>query len=129
MTTQPEPVIFTLEQANAALEVIRPLVEQILQIRERLLEKRPLVWPVLAKAAGNGGSQLASQVEVEFERLDRLVRQVRATGAVLKDINTGLVDFPALRDGQMVFLCWKFGEPQVLFWHEVDDGFAGRRPV
>ena len=119
---------FTLEEALAALEVIRPLVAEIMEIRQSILEQEPEVWPVVAKAAGNGGNRVASQLAQEFERLDQTIRAILATGAVLKDINLGLVDFPALQEGREIYLCWKYGEETISFWHEVDGGFSGRQP-
>ena len=118
---------FTLEQANAIVRAIRPLMGEILEIRQSILARQPLVWPVVARAAGNGGNREASQTVKEFQRLDHLVREIQATGAVLKDLNTGLVDFPALRDGREVYLCWRFDEEQIAYWHETDAGFAGRK--
>lgn len=84
---------------------------------------------MVERAAGNGGSQSASKLVREFERLDALVRQVQATGVLFKDLNLGLLDFPALKDGREVYLCWKFGEEDIAFWHEVEAGYAGRQPV
>ena len=123
------PRYFTLDEASATLAVIRPLLAEIQEIRQAILEKQPEVWPVLAKAAGNGGSQAANQVEHEFNRLNQLVHRVQATGAVLKDLDLGLIDFPALRDGREVYLCWKFGEDRIRYWHDLDSGFAGRQPL
>ncbi|MCC6957000.1 MAG: DUF2203 domain-containing protein [Anaerolineales bacterium] len=122
------PRYFTLEEANTALAIIRPLLSEILEIRQIILDRQSDLWPVIEKSLGNGGSRTASQTVREFERFDRLVRQVMATGALIKDINSGLVDFPALRDGREVYLCWKFDEDGVRFWHDVDSGFAGRQP-
>jgi len=123
------PRYFTLDEASATLAVIRPLLAEIQEIRQAILEKQPEVWPVLAKAAGNGGSQVANQVEREFHRLNQLVHRVQATGAVLKDLDLGLIDFPALRDGREVYLCWKFGEDRIRYWHDLDSGFTGRQPL
>jgi hypothetical protein len=120
---------FTLQTANHALTVIRPLMDEIQAIRQEILVRQPDVWPVLERSAGNGGSQAASQMVREFERLDALVHQVQATGALFKDINLGLLDFPALRDGQEVYLCWKYGEGDIAFWHEIEAGYAGRQPI
>jgi hypothetical protein len=104
------PRYFTLEQANTVVSVIRPQVKEILNLRQAILNRQPEIWPVVEHAAGNGGSKEASQVTFEFQRLDTLVREVMATGAILKDINTGLVDFPAFREGKDIYLCWKYGE-------------------
>jgi len=123
------PRYFTLDEATATLAVIRPLLAEIQEIRQAILEKQPEVWPVLAKAAGNGGSQAANQVETEFHRLNQLVHRLQATGAVLKDIDLGLIDFPALRDGREIYLCWKFDEDRIRYWHDLDSGFAGRQPL
>lgn len=123
------PRRFTLAQANAMVKMIRPLLGEIMEIRQVILRRQPEVWPVVEKAAGNGGSRQASEAALEFARLDQLVREIQATGAVLKDINQGLVDFLTERRGQEVFLCWQYGEDGIEFWHGVDDGFAGRQPI
>lgn len=123
------PRYFTLEQANAVIKAIRPILMEIQEIRQVILARQPQIWPVVAKAAGNGGSKDASLAAVEFQRLDHLVREIYATGAILKDINSGLVDFLALHQGREVYLCWKSGEDQIEFWHEIDAGFTGRQPL
>lgn len=120
---------FTLEQAQAMLDIIRPLIGEILEIRQSILKRQPEVWPVLAKAAGNGGSKMASEMAQEFARLDQAVRAILVTGALLKDVNVGLVDFPAWQDGREIYLCWRYGEEKIDFWHEVDGGFSGRQPL
>lgn len=121
------PRYFTLEQANAMIKMIRPMMAEILEIRRRILALQPEVWPVVEKAVGNGGSEAASRATREFERLNRLVLEIQATGAVIKDVNNGLVDFLTLRDGKDVFLCWKYGEDQIAYWHDLDSGFNGRQ--
>jgi len=120
---------FSIEEANAALDIIRPLVAEILDIRTEILASQAQVWPVMEKAAGNGGSKSASLLEREFERLSSLVRQVSGTGAILKDLNTGLVDFLSLREGKEVYLCWQYGEDMVAYWHDLDAGFSGRQLI
>lgn len=123
------PHYFTVEEANAALTIIRPLMDEIQLIREDVLETQPEVWPVLQKAAGNGGSRAASLLAQNFERLDALVHQILDMGVLLKDINTGLLDFPSWRDDHEVYLCWRHGEERIEYWHEIDAGFAGREPL
>jgi hypothetical protein len=120
---------FTLEQVQAALDIIRPLVAEIMEIRQTILSQEPEVWPVVEKAAGNGGNKVASQMAQEIGRLDLAIRAILATGALLKDVNSGLVDFPALREEREIYLCWKYGEEDIRFWHEVDAGFSGRQPL
>ena len=86
------------------------------------------VWPVIEKSLGNGGSRTASLAVKEFDQLEELVRQVQSSGAILKDINLGLVDFLGEREGRDVYLCWKYGEAVIEFWHELNSGFSGRQP-
>jgi hypothetical protein len=123
------PRYFTVEEANTALIIIRPIMEEIQTIRLKVLERQPEVWPVLQKAAGNGGSHEASLLALNFEQLDKLVHQILDMGVILKDINAGLLDFPSIRDDHEVYLCWLYGEEQIEFWHEIDAGFAGRTPI
>jgi len=120
---------FTLEQANEILVKIRPLIAELLELRQEILKKQPQAWPVVEKSAGNGGGKLASELVQDFDRIDSLVKEVNATGAILKDINSGLVDFLALRDGREVYLCWRFNEPEIQYWHDIQAGFAGRQPI
>ncbi|HLF89327.1 MAG TPA: DUF2203 domain-containing protein [Anaerolineales bacterium] len=123
------PRYFTLEEANTALNEIKPLIEEILTIRQHILDQREEVWPVIQRAAGNGGSQSASKLAIEFERVDALVHQIQATGVIVKDLNMGLLDFPHLKEGREVYLCWKHGEEGIAFWHEIEAGYAGRQPI
>jgi len=120
---------FTVEEANAVVGVIRPLVREILEIRRTVIARRPAVWPVLQRAVGNGGSRAASEMVTAFVRLDTIVREIQATEAILKDINRGLVDFLALRDGREIYLCWEYDEEEIQYWHELHTGYAGRQPI
>ena len=120
---------FTVEEANAALPGLRPIVATMLTAREHIVAAQPELWPVLEKAASNGGSPQATAVLADFEILQRSVKAIEALGIELKDINTGLVDFLAERDGRDVYLCWRYDEPNVAFWHELEAGFAGRQPL
>ena len=120
---------FTLEEANKALKIIRPLMHEVQAIRQKILAKQPEAWPAIEKSAGNGGNRALSDMVQDFERFDALIHQIQDTGAQIKDINTGLLDFSALKDGREVFLCWQYGEEDIAFWHEVEAGFAGRQPI
>lgn len=123
------PRYFTLSEANEALNVIRPLLEEVLAIRRKILADQPQVWDAVEKSAGNGGNKMLSGMVQDFGRFDALIHQILATGVHIKDINIGLLDFPALRKGRDVYLCWMYGEETIAFWHEVDEGFAGRQPI
>lgn len=120
---------FSLEKANETLGQIRPMIAELLALRQEVLAKQPRVWPVVEKAAGNGGAKAASELVRNFNRIDELVKAINATGAILKDINSGLVDFLALRDKQEIYFCWRFDEPEILFWHDIQAGFVGRQPI
>jgi hypothetical protein len=120
---------FTVEEANTALTTLRPLVARMLAARQRIVDARPELWPVLEKAAGNGGSDKASAVLADFEQVQRSVKAIEQMGIELKDVNTGLVDFLAKRDGRDVYLCWRYDEPKVAHWHDLEAGFAGRQPL
>jgi len=120
---------FTLQEANETLVTIRPLMDEVQTIRQKILANQPEAWPAIEKSAGNGGNRALSNMVQDFEKLDALVHRIQDTGALIKDINTGLLDFPALRDGREVYLCWQYGEGEIAFWHEVEAGFAGRQSI
>lgn len=120
---------YTPEEANAALPQVRAIVAGMLAARQRIVQAQPEIWPVLEKAVGNGGSAKAAAVLADFEAVQRAVRALNALEIEIKDINTGLLDFRARRDGRDVYLCWRYDEPRVGFWHEIEAGFAGRQPL
>ena len=127
---------FTPDEANAALEQVRPLVEQLVacaQDRALALERQE---ELERKIRGNGGgippAELAAataEVDGVTRSMARLVDEIASHGAQVKDLDTGLIDFPALRHGETVLLCWQLGEDEIAWWHGVEDGFAGRRPL
>jgi len=123
------PQYFTLQQANEALKTIRPLMDDVQAIRQKILASQPEAWPAIEKSAGNGGNKALSSIVSEFEKLDALIHQILDTGVQIKDVNIGLLDFSALRDGREVYLCWQYGEDDIAYWHEVDAGYAGRQPI
>jgi hypothetical protein len=123
------PKYFTLQQANEALKTIRPLMDEVQAIRQKILDTQPETWNAVEKSVGNGGSRTLSRMVQDFEKLDALVHRILETGAQIKDINIGLLDFSALKDGREVYLCWQYGEGDIAFWHEVDAGYAGRQPI
>jgi len=123
------PIYFSLSEANEALKIIRPLMDQVQIIRSKVLANQPEAWPAIEKSAGNGGNKALSKLVQDFERFDALIHQIQDTGVQIKDINTGLLDFSALRKGREVYLCWQYGEGDIAFWHEIDEGYAGRQPI
>ena len=123
------PQYFTLQQANEALQIIRPLMKNVQMIREKILVNQPEAWPAIEKSAGNGGNKVLSSMVQDFEKLDMLVHKILDTGVQIKDINIGLLDFSAMREGREVYLCWQYGENDIAYWHEIDEGYAGRQAI
>lgn len=123
------PRYYTVDEANALLPEVRQIVGTMLRAREAIVAARPEVWPVLEKSVGNGGSKKAGELIFEFEKVQTSAKKLTELGLQLKDINTGLVDFLSLRDGREVYLCWRYDEPSVAHWHDLEAGFAGRQPL
>ena len=123
------PKYFTLQEANQALKIVRPLMDEVMRIREKILANQPEIWSAVEKSAGNGGNQVLSKMVMEFEKFDALVHEIQDAGAQIKDINIGLIDFSAQKDGREVYLCWQYGEGDIAYWHEVEAGYAGRQPI
>ena len=127
---------FTPEQANAELEEVRPLAQQLVATRQEHASAIERQEELERKIRGNGGgippAELASataEVDALARRLARLVDEITSHGAEVKDLDSGLIDFPALLHGETVLLCWQLGEDEIAWWHRVEDGFAGRRPL
>ena len=120
---------FTPDEANQALPRVRALVQQIMHARQNIIDARPELWPVLEKGLGNGGSKKAGEMIHEFRRVEDGFRDLKELGVVVKDISIGLVDFPALRAGREILLCWQYDEPEVAYWHELQSGYAGRQKI
>ena len=123
------PKYFTLREANETLNTLRPMMRKLIAIVEIIRAHQPEIWSVVEKSAGNGGNPALSKIVPDFDRLDALLHRVQDMGIEVKDMMIGLVDFPALRDGREVYLCWKYGEDRIQFWHEIEAGFSGRQPI
>jgi len=123
------PKYYTPREANDLLEIVRPMVGDLMAIGERIRAHQPEIWAVVEKSAGNGGNPELSRLLPDFDRLDALLHRLQDMGIEVKDLTTGLIDFPALKDGREIYLCWKYNEGLIQFWHEVEAGFAGRQPI
>ena len=121
------PKYYTPKEANETLIIIRPMVIEMMKISERVRAHQPEYWQMMQKSAGNGGNPELSRLLPEFDRLDVLVHQVQDMGIEIKDLTTGLIDFFAIYEGREVYLCWKFDEEAVQYWHELNGGFQGRK--
>jgi hypothetical protein len=127
---------FTPKEANEALETVRPLVEETVARRRALREAATQRAELGRIVAGNGGgvdagdfATLDEEATREAAEITRLVDQIQNLGVLVKDLDRGLIDFPALREGEEVLLCWELGEEQVTHWHGLEEGFAGRKPL
>lgn len=132
--------LFTVEQANAALPLVRAITTDLAKLSCEVVERRERLSALLARSAGLAGrdrsdvySQELAQVEEDLksdvERLQGYAEELQELGVDPKNFPEGLIDFPAVIDGRAVYLCWKLGEPEVMHWHDKDAGFPGRRPL
>jgi hypothetical protein len=127
---------FTPSEANELLAEVRPLAESLVEHRQGMRLAAERRARLTARIAGNGGDldpQEPGELDEQFQRESHAVTQaaerLERLGVLVKDLDTGLVDFPALHKGEEVLLCWQFGEDEVTHWHGVDEGFAGRKPL
>ena len=129
MYTATMPKYYTPKEANNLLEIVRPMIGEMITISEKIREKQPELWTLAEKSAGNGGNPTLSKLLPDFDRLHELLHQIQDMDIEVKDATIGLIDFVALKDGREVYLCWKYGEEQIQFYHEIEAGFAGRQKI
>ena len=127
---------FTLDEANAAVAELRPTVERMVEHGRKLVAAQRRQAVLLTRIAGDGGDlqpsdlrEVAAEIQAEADAIAACAELVNAAGAQIKSLDEGLLDFPSLREGERVLLCWKLGEDEIAYWHGVDEGFAGRKPV
>lgn len=128
------PRTFTLEEARALLPEVRELAEAMRDQKREFEGQQALLKEASKNAGGNGhGSTgaLAAQGRAEqlVTEIQSRVRRLAQLGVEVKSIDEGLVDFPSHRDGRIVYLCWRIGEPDILYWHDLNAGFRGRQPL
>jgi hypothetical protein len=139
MAAQKPPVkrkYFTVAEANARLPLVRAIVRDIAALAQDLRERHERlsrVQPPARGALGDAYQEELRHAQAEFdreqERIQEYERELRDLGIELKDPYIGLVDFPARMDGREVYLCWRLGEPEVAYWHDLEAGFAGRQKL
>jgi hypothetical protein len=119
---------YTLAEASELLPRVAELVTRMRSARDRLGDRE--AREALSEAGPtNGGGNPGRTVSEAFVELRDSMAELQALEVVLRDLDRGLLDFPSLRDGQEVYLCWQEGEDAIEFWHEPEAGFAGRRPI
>lgn len=127
---------FTLEEANAAVAELRPIVERMVEHGRKLEAAQREQRELVTRIAGNGGDMqpsdlrdLAEKIQLEADGIAECAEAIDAAGAQIKSLEEGLLDFPSRRDDELVLLCWKLGEDEIGYWHGLDEGFGGRRPL
>jgi hypothetical protein len=119
---------YTVEEAAELLPRVVELIADMRSARDRLGDRE--AREALSEAGPtNGGGEPGRTVSEAFVQLRDAVAELQALEVVLRDLDRGLLDFPSLRDGREVYLCWQDGEDVIGFWHEPEAGFAGRRPL
>jgi hypothetical protein len=127
---------FTVGEANRLLPLVRVIVRDIVELaqdlrerHERLTRLRPSERGALGEAYKDELHQVQEEFERDQDRMRGFEEELRNLGVELKDYHTGLIDFPCWKDNREVYLCWKHGESEVLYWHELDAGFSGRQKL
>jgi hypothetical protein len=124
---------YTVEEARALVPQLREILTAIQADKRELDEQADALRQLAPAMNGNGHATEVSRQEGRMKGLIDSIRQkvaeVTALGIEIKDLDRGLVDFPSLRDGRVVYLCWLVSEPTVSYWHDVDAGFRGRQPL
>ena len=131
--------LFTVEEANRVVGQVAPLIEQLQGLQRSILKTNDQLNEEVQKLSiGNGHPLKELQARIEqltrhqldlLEAFQSALQQLQDLGCVLKDLDGGLVDFYSMRQGEVVFLCWRVGEERIRFWHGLEEGFAGRQPL
>lgn len=128
--------LFTVEQANAMMPLVRAITTDMVELAGELLERQQRLEHLTSGRNLESDDpyraelvQIKEELQKDMHRLDDFANELRQLGVEPKDPTKGLVDFPSMMDGRLVFLCWKLGEPEVLFWHDLDAGYSGRQPL
>lgn len=138
MNTPASKKYFTLAEANAMLPLVRAIVDDIVQLYADVQERRDLLTKIRQRPGrprdddnpyDEEVDQVESEIEKDVDRLEEFGDELRRLGVELKDPVVGLVDFLAQIEGHDAYLCWKLGEGEIAFWHELDTGFSGRQSL
>jgi hypothetical protein len=119
---------YTVAEANAALGWVQERIARLRAAREGLTDEEARA--ALGEATpGNGGGEAGKVVSEAFLELRDALFELQAMEVVLRDLERGLVDFPSIRDGEEIYLCWEEGEDDIGWWHDPGSGYAGRQPL
>jgi hypothetical protein len=134
---EPEPRLFTLTEAERARRELEPVLVEAMDCRKKLVGLETDLSAVSARIMMMGGvivpyeklATLRTQHQQLAETLKSALHRILETGCLIKDLEVGLLDFPALINNEEVYLCWRLGEDRIRFYHRQDEGFAGRKPL
>ncbi len=132
-----EPRLFTLTEAERTRREVEPLLVGAVESRRKLAELDSELSAVANRILMMGGMvvpyEKLARVRLQHDRLveslNGALEKIHATGCLVKDLDTGLLDFPSMLDNEEVYLCWRLGEDRIRFWHRQDEGFAARKPL
>lgn len=132
-----EPRYFTLKEAESIRREVEPLLVEAMECRRKAEGLQENLAEIATRIMMSGGMIVsyasAAKLRVEHDKLTQSLQaaleQIQSTGCVVKDLDIGLLDFPALLNNQEVYLCWRLGEDRIRFYHRQDEGFAGRKPL
>jgi hypothetical protein len=120
---------FTVVEATALLPRLVSILNRIENAQAGSDDISDEAKAIHHAAGGNGGGKVGSEILQHSARVAKHLEEINDLGVIVKDFQRGLLDFPHVRDGREVFLCWKKGEKEIAFWHELDAGFKGRQPL
>lgn len=124
-----EKKYFTVEEANEYIpELIRD-ISTLLELKEELENLHAELTPFFEVIPTNGGHKKAPLFMQTGDQFREIVERIQRRGCHIKGLDPALIDFPHMRDGKEVYLCWRFGEKEIGYWHEIESGFAGRKPL
>lgn len=121
--------LFSVEEANRLIPKLRPLIKAIVKNRASIMEIQGEIDKAREKAKFGGGSPWGAEYIRLMTSLTDDIAEIENSGVLVKDYRIGLCDFPHLKDGRIIYLCWKMDEDAVHYWHEIEAGFAGRQPL
>jgi hypothetical protein len=128
---------FTLDEAQTLLPIIESLLNRAIEAKQAAEDLQEEAGILVREILVSGGLHVdigtaqkrRSALEAQVQRANGALEEITTSGVQVKDLDTGLLDFPCLLEGETVLLCWKRGEPRIAYWHRIEDGFAGRQPI
>jgi hypothetical protein len=124
-----EERVFTVSEAQGLLPRLRTVLAEISQEWEHIRKLNPEIQKARDNAPLDGFSKSGVEYVESVSHLMSLIQQIKDLGVLLKDAEKGLCDFPYIKGGRLVYLCWQLGEDNIQYWHDVEAGFAGREPL